>query len=196
MRRLTCVSTALFFAFWLTGCATGYGPSGLTGGYKDIRIDDATYIVRFDGNGYAQSDRVWFYWIYRCAELTKQKGYTSFTLAKAPTEVGSTDPDSDMLLAGAQQANGWGFIRTTGQVRTTYIYIPGHSITTWHSKAIVKMFNDGEPPAGVITAISAQKILDQLHDYVQSNGKIPALDRDTVIKDATIAVSFIPWRDA
>ena len=183
----------LVLAAIATSCATGYGPAGMTGGYRDSKIDDSTYLVSFDGNGYAQSEQVWSFWIYRCAELTKAKGYTNFTLALAPDKTGAVKLDFGARLAEAQRDNQPGFIKTSGHVRTTYIYIPGRTITTWHSKAIVKMFND-EPPQGVVTAISAQKILDQLHDYVQSGAKLPALNREAVTEQATVVVSFAPLR--
>ena len=63
-----------------SGCATTYGPQGLTGGYVDDQVDEETYFVSFYGNGNTDGDTVWYYWIYRCAELTKEKGYTAFTL--------------------------------------------------------------------------------------------------------------------
>ena len=43
-------------ALAVTGCATGYGAQGLTGGYSDSRIDDTHHVVKFNGNGFASID--------------------------------------------------------------------------------------------------------------------------------------------
>ncbi|MBF9263203.1 CC0125/CC1285 family lipoprotein [Paracidovorax cattleyae] len=48
----------------------------MAGGYIDEKIDETHYRVKFDGNGSTSADRVWNFWLYRCAELTKEKGYT------------------------------------------------------------------------------------------------------------------------
>lgn len=66
--------------FVLAGCATPYQSKGLTGGFTDTKIDDVTWRVRFDGNGYAKQEMVWNYWIYRCAELTLAQGYAGMAI--------------------------------------------------------------------------------------------------------------------
>ena len=71
MARKSIGALAALLAFSVSGCATGYGARDLTGGYTDERIDDSHHVVRFNGNGYASADRVWYFWIYRCAEPTK-----------------------------------------------------------------------------------------------------------------------------
>lgn len=68
----------LLTAALLSGCTTAYGPHGFTGGYTETKIDDSTYRVVFNGNGQTSRDMVWYYWIYRCAELTTQNGYEFF----------------------------------------------------------------------------------------------------------------------
>jgi hypothetical protein len=42
--------------------------------------------VAFDGNGYATKERVYYFWIYRCAELTLQQGYSLYVVR--PYETG------------------------------------------------------------------------------------------------------------
>lgn len=82
------VATIAAVAFVLAGCATPYQSKGLIGGFTDTKIDNATWRVRFDGNGYAKQEMVWNYWIYRCAELTLAQGYAGMAIetqkAKAP----------------------------------------------------------------------------------------------------------------
>ena len=71
-RRLAiALAAALLLA---TGCATPYGPAGLTGGYQETKIDDTTRQVAFKGNGKTPQDKVFNCWIYRCAALTAKSG--------------------------------------------------------------------------------------------------------------------------
>ena len=35
-----------------TACATPYQPLGMSGGYTDFEIQDGTYYVAFEGNGF------------------------------------------------------------------------------------------------------------------------------------------------
>jgi hypothetical protein len=60
------------------GCATPYKSHGLGGGYSEKKISDSAYVVSFNGNGFATKDRVYYFWMYRCAELTLKSGYSLF----------------------------------------------------------------------------------------------------------------------
>ena len=76
--------TAVALAVLMTSCATPYMPNLLLGGgYSDHRIDDNHYQVMFDGNGLATSDHVWYFWFYRCAELTKDRKSTRLNSSHA-----------------------------------------------------------------------------------------------------------------
>jgi hypothetical protein len=186
---LLCVTA---IGFLLAGCASGYRQNLILngGGYNESRIDDTTYLVSFDGNGYTQSDRVWNFWIYRCAELTKEKGYTNFTLSKVPAKTSMIAAPQRVSLGGDYADSGWGFVKVKGST-PTYIYTPGTQITSWHSKGIVKMFN-ATPPDGAQYGYRAQTILDALHYYVESNGSTPAPDRITILRSATIVFNAKP----
>lgn len=60
------------------GCATAYQSSGFTGGYKDAKLDENTYRVSFQGNGMTSRETVEIYGLYRCAELTVERGFDYF----------------------------------------------------------------------------------------------------------------------
>lgn len=64
----------------IAGCsgATPYQALGLRGGYKDVKLDDNTYRVTFQGGGATSREIVEVYDLYRCAELTIEKGYDYF----------------------------------------------------------------------------------------------------------------------
>jgi hypothetical protein len=209
---------AIAAAFAVAACATGYGPKSIGGGYADERVDDSHYRVKFQGNGYASQDRVWNFWMYRCAELTKQKGYTHFALQK-PGQPQSQAPQAAGMQAAAYRQQTYrhdgyrpGLFRQAGyhegaflgeegdglepgmddaprMLRTkgggaTYvpIYIPGSTIRTWHSDAIVAMFK--EPLPENVVVLKAQAVLDDLDPYIKSNGATPPPLRDEVFRRA------------
>jgi hypothetical protein len=64
----------------LASCATPYADQGLLGGadVKELRPD--VYRVKFQGNGYTSRESVQVYWLYRCAELAPEKGFSGFEI--------------------------------------------------------------------------------------------------------------------
>jgi hypothetical protein len=68
------------FAVSLASCATPYVQSGLIGGFdvKELRPD--VFRVSFQGNGFTTKESVQVYWLYRCAELALEKGFTGFEI--------------------------------------------------------------------------------------------------------------------
>ncbi|NVM89946.1 hypothetical protein FHT32_003603 [Variovorax sp. SG517] len=174
----------------LAGCTTPYGPRGLAGGYVDTRIADDTYLVEFHGNGKTSGDMVWRYWIYRCAELTRQRGYSLFALASknaaaVPPAGGalklmSLEPDesdSPPLPSPFKGGGGGG---------THTVYVPSYSggggtITTWHSSATIRMFRDVSE-AGAAYALRADAVITLLKPYVLSQGRSDAPSREELIR--------------
>ncbi len=161
---------ALGAALAVASCATGYGPNTLGGGYKDEKLDDTHYRVKFDGNGYASKDRVWNFWIYRCAELTKEKGFTHFTIQK-PGEPLSLAPQGPRMIK-----------TRSGGVTYIPIYVPGHTVTTWHTDAVVAMFKEPLPEG--VWLMRAQSVLDDLAPYIKSNGASTPPVRDDIFRHA------------
>jgi hypothetical protein len=64
----------------LSGCATGYGKAGLTGGYTEVDGPGRLIEVNFYGNGFIRPDRVEIYLLYRAAEVTKLRGKRYMTV--------------------------------------------------------------------------------------------------------------------
>lgn len=64
----------------MTACATGYGKSGLTGGYWSKDGPGELIEVGFDGNGYIDIGKVEIYLLYRSAELAKEKNKPYFSI--------------------------------------------------------------------------------------------------------------------
>lgn len=183
----------------LAGCATGYQKRGLTGGYSETRVDDSHYIVHFDGNGYASKDRVWYFWIYRCAQLTVEKGYAYFSLEPVQTSMNkptSFDADDDQghayLAVLTGDADGHLIDVHTGGGGGHgggFIYIPGGAgtVVTWHSKAVVAMYGDNVPPKTFV--VRAQSVLDLLGEYIKSGGVSVPPDRASIANAATYGMA-------
>jgi hypothetical protein len=72
--------TLLAITLGLSGCATGYGPSGFSGGYEDMKIQDNIYRVSFTGNAYTNKREAADFAMLRCAELTLENGAKYFAV--------------------------------------------------------------------------------------------------------------------
>jgi hypothetical protein len=180
-------------ALAIGGCATGYQKSGLTGGYSERKISNSAYVVSFGGNGYASKERVWYFWIYRCAELTSQNGYELLSLRQNTPAAGV--PREGNLVPAIYDANGRGqFIKVRGSSAPMIITTPGTTITTWNSSGTVLMFHQPLPDE-VLWAMSSQSILAELKPYVTSNGKAPAPSRSDLLKHAFTAHERIDFGD-
>ncbi len=86
------------FAAMLSGCATPYQSSGITGGFSDEHVAEDVYRVRFSGNGHVTRETAQTYWLYRSAELTIEKGFDSFEIL-SPIALGSGEAKSPYVNA-------------------------------------------------------------------------------------------------
>lgn len=75
----------LFLA--LIGCATGYHPAGLSGGFSELQLADDIYIVKFNGNGFTSMDRAFQFALRRSAELTKERGFKYLKIVDSSSNV-------------------------------------------------------------------------------------------------------------
>ena len=195
-RRVLAVCAAATCAMaGVTGCTSPYGQAGLTGGYQSNRLDANHWYVQYDGNGYTPGEQVWAYWIYRCAEVTRQNGYAYFAMLPA-TWKPSADPKAAIPApaawltgtppGGVARSAVWraGDKLPLVQARSGgggFIYVPGGSYTirTWHTKGVVAMFNTPMPPETMLV-LNAQSVMDDLAPYVQGHVPHP-LDRDLMV---------------
>jgi hypothetical protein len=77
MYRPTLLAAA---ALLLAACATPYTQSGILGGFDAKELREDVYRVAFGGNGYTTNETAQTYWLYKCAELTLEKGYYGFEI--------------------------------------------------------------------------------------------------------------------
>jgi hypothetical protein len=189
--RLKTALALLACSALLAACATPYQEHGLGGGYTDEQIDETHYRVKFSGNGYATSDRVWAFWMYRCAELTKEKGYTHFSLHKPGEPMARLDTEQPARpgLRNAVYRDGEGgptMLKTRSGGAPIFIYTPGARITTYHSDAVVALHR--APLSEGVYLLKAQTVLDELAPYVKTNGQGPLVKRDELFDKASTYV--------
>jgi hypothetical protein len=94
---------AVALATALGGCATGYGKSGLTGGYWDKPGPGELVEVGFDGNGYIAAEKVEVYLLFRAAEIARQRGKPYFRIYQ---RLGLAILDVPMARAGSTALGG------------------------------------------------------------------------------------------
>jgi hypothetical protein len=70
--------TVLFVIILMSGCATGYGPAGIKGGYSDNKLQDDVYQVSFKGNAYTGSEKAKDYALLRASEIALKNDYKYF----------------------------------------------------------------------------------------------------------------------
>ncbi len=57
MKKFVSKTLILFAGILLSGCATTYQSTGLTGGYEDVDLGGGRYKVTFVGNGYTSDNK-------------------------------------------------------------------------------------------------------------------------------------------
>ena len=86
MNQVKVLLIAIFIVS-LAGCATPYQKMGKMGGYTDGRIDDDTFWVKFNGNGYTSGEKAFSYCMRRAAEVTLENGYSYFAILSKSNKV-------------------------------------------------------------------------------------------------------------
>ncbi len=91
----------------LSGCATAYQSSGLTGGFRERHIAEDVYRITFAANGFSTRETAQTYWLYRITEITLEKGFDGFEVL-SPISLGQSTTQSL-------------------KVPTAYVYVPIYS---------------------------------------------------------------------
>lgn len=90
----------------LGACATVYKPAELNGsGYRDTKMSDNTYMVRFLGNQRSSKEQVYQYALRRSAELCKEKGFPYFKIIKTSSFIREDSRDVKKELNPMGQYN-------------------------------------------------------------------------------------------
>jgi hypothetical protein len=177
--RLTFIVLA---AVLLSACATSYQSGGLTGGYTEKKISDSAYVVTYSGNGFASKDRIYYFWMYRCAELTLQNGFALFQIRANPAAALSTPPEPSIRPAVYRTEDGAQLIKTKsggGAVIVTGGY--GGGATKWTFSGTVLMYPT-PLPSELVWAVDARAVVDALQPYIASNGAAQPPSRSEIFK--------------
>lgn len=87
-------------ALCLSACsATSYTPRTASDGYLEEEVGPNVWRVSFYGNARTTEETVQTYWLYRCAELTRQRGFEGFEII-SPLVLSERDPYQEIKLAG------------------------------------------------------------------------------------------------
>lgn len=175
----------------LASCATPYGPRSGVGGYTDEKVDEDTYIISFYGNGYASEERVWNFWIYRCAELTTLNGYDYFSLTPLDKTSRLDDENAGGRLyefGRVDQSVLNDLAAVNGEYGYEEVYYYYYTVTTYSSRARVNMYKNPVPP-DVQLLLHAKTIMDLLGEYIKTNGKSTLPPRKELVLRATVEAS-------
>src|SRR5215831_412698 len=135
--------------FIVCGCATPYQHEGFKGGYSDLLLDSDTFQVSFKGNGYTSSDKVETYLLYRCAELTVQKGFNNFLIVDTK---------------GETKQSFYTTSSTTFSGNTAYTSGSSIPINKHRATVIIKVFKGSKP--NIPGAYTAKELMDNLRAQV------------------------------
>ena len=104
----------LALVFALAACTpkpTPYQPLDKNGGYEETRLKEKVYRVSFKGNRYTNETAVLDYLYLRCAELTRDAGYTHFLIYQDYGKTQATESPRGQFSIGMGFSSG---IRRTG----------------------------------------------------------------------------------
>jgi hypothetical protein len=141
----------------LSGCATPYGKYGIAGGYTDTRVDENTFSIHVQANGFTDQQTASMHAMYRAAEITVENGFDFFVIvsnaagARSGTVAipGQTYSNTNVNVYGNTA-----YARTTTTTAPT-VYMP---MTLPNSTLMIKSFK-GEKPAGDPNVYDARSVM-------------------------------------
>lgn len=147
----------LGFILMLSSCATSYKPMGYGGGYKDYKVGDDMFHVSFKGNGYTGSDAVQEMFLRRCAEITRQQGFSYFAFVDQSASTSHAIVNSEE--SGTLTPNYLGGYNYTGGSSS-------YSVSKHEREGIIKLFKDTKQPPNAFNATIILK------NFVEEEGEM------------------------
>jgi hypothetical protein len=131
------------WVFLIAGCATGYQPTGFTGGYSETRLAPDVVRVVFLGNGYTGKERSQNFALLRGAELTVAAGFQFFRVLSE-----NTDKSAYSFTTGGSSYTTGSAYAVGNQVNYTARtnYIPGQTMTFYKPETGLLIQFVGEKP--------------------------------------------------
>lgn len=175
----------------LAACTTPYQPAGMGGGFTDRLMSDGRIWVEFTGNGNTPRDLVANMYLYRCAELTAQKGFDVFRSMSPETAAASRGwavaPSTTTLLAQrADDAPDLHEVKSgAAATRTVPIYVPSAPVTIHTVKGVVQMGRYADVPANV-RVWDARTVMKTLEPIVKGKTGARALRAEDIASTAIV----------
>jgi hypothetical protein len=85
----------------MSGCATQYQGSGLTGGHSEAKGPGKLELVTFSANGFTSAAIAQKYALYRCAEVAKAKNKPFFMIYESLADAARERPGSQPRVGQA-----------------------------------------------------------------------------------------------
>lgn len=105
----------------MSGCATGYQPEGMTGGYSDIQLDKNVFKVTFKGNGFTRQNTASDFALLQSAELTLKHGFKYFKIVDANKYLNSSKITTPTTTTTNINMNSYGTSSAYGAATTTTV---------------------------------------------------------------------------
>lgn len=169
-------AVVILITLLIFGCATPYGRAGFMGGYTDTQIDSNTVMVSYRGNAFTSQEKVESSLIYRCAEVTEERGFDYFIIVSSSTTpiIGSYTTPGTYTSYSNTSANlypgGYGNYYGSATTSTQGYYQPGQTYQTRKvlSSATIKMFTGTKPP-GMSGAYTAKDVISHMKTSILKN---------------------------
>lgn len=151
-------------AVLISGCATSYQSSGITGGFSDTHYAPDIFRVVFRGNGYTTDERAQDFALLRASALTLQHGFTCFAIVdenNTPSVSSYTTPGhAETTASGTSYDSGNFYFNPNGgsysgtssaHVTTSTTYTPPQTYEIYrpHTGLLVRAFV--AKPDGIFT---------------------------------------------
>ncbi|MEE9573574.1 MAG: hypothetical protein V3W20_11035 [Candidatus Neomarinimicrobiota bacterium] len=140
---------------FLIKCSTPYQPKGLLGGYYDTHLNGNLYKVSFWGNQHTNPEDVGKYILYRCAELSQEKGCDYFIIINKERESNR----QQVKVGGSRQRSGHDGKKDGGSV-----YSP-MNWTEYDFNYMIKLYDS--KPNEENKSSYAPKIIQELSAFVK-----------------------------
>ncbi len=189
MSRVGIITVLSAAAIGLGACSqsTPYAPQSASAtaqdfGYSSTRLGEGMYRVSFAGNQFTSRETVEDYLLYRAAELTRERGYTGFSLMRENVDrTVSTDVDTYPTTGLGTYPTFtpyYGFYGTGGVYNTYDPFLGGpfpgttvdiDRVDRYEARATIQMYR-GTPPTGPQPNYDASEVVARLQGTVEMPG--------------------------
>ncbi|MBU2547007.1 MAG: hypothetical protein KKB20_01230 [Proteobacteria bacterium] len=152
----------LLIGLLIAGCgATRYQRIGSEGGYDDQCITDTNCLVWFRGNSQTPSERAMFYSLYRCAELTLERGFDYFVVESSIEDLQKSEYHVPAEYKTTTTTEG-----NKTETKTSFSPARVETVEKPLARIRISMFK-GEKPADAKEAYSAREVMRNLEPRIE-----------------------------